>query len=91
MELLRKLDRIPIDVLIDCEKNVRERRRLDDERAKDAIVAQKRSDMFAKQLKQRFMPAAVFRRVQIPTIVQKRIQAARRARDAEKVQKNEAK
>lgn len=77
MALLQNLDEIPIDVLTDCEKSVRERRRLAKERAKEAIVAQRRLDMLAKQLKQRFMPAAVFRRVQIPTIVQKRIRATR--------------
>lgn len=78
MALLQNLDEVPIDVLTDCEKSVRERRRLDKERAKEAIVVQKRLDMLAKQLKQRFMPAAVFRRVHIPTIVQKRIRAARK-------------
>lgn len=76
MALLQNLDEIPIEVLTDCEKSVRDRKRRAKEQAKEAIVAQKRLDMFAKQLKQRFMPAPSFRRVQIQTIVQKRIRAA---------------
>lgn len=78
MTLLQNLDEIPIDVLTDCEKSVRERRRLNRERAEEVAVAQKRLAMLAKQLKQRFMPAAVFRRVQIPSILQKRARATRK-------------
>lgn len=78
MALLQNLDEMPIDVLTDCEKSVRERRRLDRERGEEVAIAQKRVAMLAKQLKQRFMPAAVFRRVQIPSILQKRARATRK-------------
>lgn len=78
LALLQNLDEIPIDVLTDCEESVRARRRLNRKRAEDAALAQKRLAMLAKQLKQRFMPAAVFRRVQIPSILEKRARTGRK-------------
>lgn len=63
MALLQKLDEIPPNILQKCEQYVRNKRRIDFELSKKAIVQQNRFEMWTKQIKHQFEPAAEFKRI----------------------------
>lgn len=64
--LLQKLDKMPQNILKKCEQYVRNKRKIDVELSKKAVVQQNRFQMWTKQIKHQFEPAAEFKR--IPTM-----------------------
>lgn len=62
LHLLQKLDHIPLDLLVTCEKNIREKRHINKERSKQAVVTQNRFEMLTKQIKQQSASVAKFQR-----------------------------
>lgn len=74
MELLRKLDEIPVDLLLICEKATRDKRKMDKSLSKRAVIQQNRFEMWTKQIRHQFTPIPDFRRVNIlpPFMVKKK-------------------
>lgn len=65
MELLRKLDELPAEILAICEKSTRDRRRQDKMLSKRAVIQQSRFEMWTKQIKHQFTSIPEFRRVNV--------------------------
>lgn len=65
MELLRKLDEIPADLLVICERATRDKRKMDKLLSKRAVIQQNRFEMWTKQIRHQFAPIPDFRRVNI--------------------------
>ena len=65
LNLLGQLDEIPVALLKSSERTTREKRKLRRDQSTKAVIEQNRFELWKKQIKHQFAPAAEFRRVML--------------------------